>query len=78
MAAWQQGNMVYDDETLADITADLQRVYNVNIQVVNNKMLALRISTSFRRELGISHALEILCKLTDTQLVEQNGTYIIQ
>ncbi len=78
VAAWQQGNMVYDDETLADITADLQRVYNVNIQVVNHKILALRISTSFRRELGISHALEILCKLTDTQLVEQNGTYIIQ
>lgn len=78
VAAWQQGNMVYDDETLGDIIADLQRVYNVNIQVKNNKMLALRISTSFRRELGISHALEILCKLTDTQLFEQNGTYIIQ
>jgi ferric-dicitrate binding protein FerR (iron transport regulator) len=78
VAAWQQGNMVYDDETLGDIIADLQRVYNVNIDVVNSKMLALRISTSFRRELGISHALEILCKLTDAQLVEQKGTYIIQ
>jgi transmembrane sensor len=78
VAAWQQGNMVYDDETLGDIIADLQRVYNVNIQVVDNKISALRVSTSFRRELGISHALEILCKLTDTQLVEQNGTYIIQ
>ena len=42
VAAWQQGNMVYDDETLGDITADLQRVYNVNIQVVNDKMLALQ------------------------------------
>jgi transmembrane sensor len=78
VAAWQQGNMVYDDETLGDIIADLQRVYNVNIQVEKNQMLALRISTSFRRELGVSHALDILCKLTDTQLVEQNGTYIIQ
>ncbi|HEY2350507.1 MAG TPA: FecR domain-containing protein [Puia sp.] len=77
VAAWQQGNMMYDDESLGDIIADLQRVYNVKIQV-DNKILALRISTSFRRELGISHALEILCKLTDTQLVEQNGTYIIQ
>jgi transmembrane sensor len=78
VAAWQQGNMVYDDETLGDIIADLQRVYNVNIRVEKNQMLALRISTSFRRELGVSHALDILCKLTDAQLIEQNGTYIIQ
>jgi transmembrane sensor len=78
VAAWQQGNMVYDDETLGDIIADLQRVYNVNIRVEKSQMLALRISTSFRRELGVSHALDILCKLTDAQLIEQNGTYIIQ
>jgi len=78
VAAWQQGNMVYDDETLGDIIADLQRVYNVNIRVEKRQMLALRISTSFRRELGVSHALDILCKLTDAQLIEQNGTYIIQ
>ncbi|HEX3079802.1 MAG TPA: FecR domain-containing protein [Puia sp.] len=78
VAAWQQGNMVYDDETLGDIIADLQRVYNVNIRVEKNQMRALRISTSFRRELGVSHALDILCKLTDAQLTEQSGTYIIQ
>ena len=78
VAAWQQGNMIYDDETMGDIVADLQRVYNVKIQIADDKMPALRLSTSFRRELGISHALEILCELTDTQLVERNGTYIIQ
>jgi transmembrane sensor len=77
VAAWQQGNMMYDDETLGDIIADLQRVYNVKIRV-DNKLMALRVSTSFHRELGIGHALEILCKLTDTQLIQQNGIYIIQ
>jgi len=77
VAAWQQGNMIYDDEQLGDILADLQRVYDVKIKVADEKMLALHVSTSFRRELGIGEALEILCKLTDTQLTEQNGTYII-
>jgi ferric-dicitrate binding protein FerR (iron transport regulator) len=78
VAAWQQGNMVYDDETLGEIIGDLERVYNVRIQIRDSKMRSLQLSTSFRRELGISHALEILCKLTDTQLFEKNGIFLIQ
>ena len=78
VAAWQQGNMVYDDEILGEIIADLQRVYNVDIQINDNKMRSLLVTTSFRRELGIGQALEILCKLTDTHLSEKNGTYFIQ
>jgi transmembrane sensor len=78
VAAWQQGNMVYDDETLGEIIADLERVYNVNIQLTVSRMSSLQVTTRFRRELGISQALEILCKLTDSHLVQKNGTYLIQ
>jgi ferric-dicitrate binding protein FerR (iron transport regulator) len=78
VAGWQQGNLVYDDEPLQDIIADLQRVYSANIRIAGINIRQLKISTRFRRELGISQALEILCKLTDTQLFQKEGTYIIQ
>ena len=78
IAEWQQGNMVYDDEKMGEIIADLQRVYNVNIQLMNVNMINVQVTTRFRRELGIGQALEILCKLTDTQVSDRNGTYFIQ
>jgi ferric-dicitrate binding protein FerR (iron transport regulator) len=78
VAGWQQGNLEYDDEPLQDIINDLQRVYSTNIRISDNNIRQLKISTSFRRELGVNQALEILCKLTDTRLVQNEGTYIIQ
>lgn len=78
VAGWQQGNLEYDDEPLQEIIADLQRVYSADILIADLNIRQLKITTSFRRELGVSQALEILCKLTDTQLIQKNGTYFIQ
>lgn len=78
VAAWQQGIMIYDDELLSEIITDLERVYNVKIQVTKSRISSLQVTTRFRRELGISQALEILCKLTDSHLEEKDGTYFIQ
>jgi transmembrane sensor len=75
---WQQGNLVYDDETISDIVADLERIYDVTIRVQNEALAGERISTSFRREIGIEKALEVLCNLTDTRLKLVNNTYVIQ
>lgn len=77
-APWQQGNLVYDDETLNDIIADLERIYDVTIQVQKEILTNERISTSFRREIGIEHALQVLCKLTDTRLTLEHNMYVIQ
>lgn len=78
VAAWQQGNMSYEDEAFEDIVADLQRLYNVNIRIDNTAIRSLKVSTSFRREIGIEQALQVLCQLTDTVLKQENGWYIIQ
>ncbi len=78
VAGWQQGNLIYEDEPLQNIIADLQRVYSASIQISDTNIRQLKISTRFRREQGISQALEILCKLTDTQLYQRDSTYIIQ
>lgn len=77
-APWQQGNLVYDDETINDIVADLERMYDVTIQLQNETLGAERISTSFRREIGIEQALQVLCNLTDTRLKLVNNKYVIQ
>lgn len=78
IAAWQQGNIMYDDETLEDIVADIQRIYNTNIRIVNSSVQYLKISTSFKREIGAEQALQVLCKLTDTELKQDGGVYLIQ
>jgi ferric-dicitrate binding protein FerR (iron transport regulator) len=78
VAAWQMGNMSYDDEAFGDIVADLERLYNVRIRIDNDAIRTLKVSTSFRREIGIEEALQVLCQLTDTMLRQSDGWYIIQ
>ncbi|MEX6688235.1 FecR domain-containing protein [Danxiaibacter flavus] len=76
--AWHEGNLVYDDYTIGDILADLERVYNVTIRVESPQLKTLRVSTSFKRTQGVDKALQILCRLTDTELKQENGTYAIK
>jgi ferric-dicitrate binding protein FerR (iron transport regulator) len=78
VAAWQQGNMSYEDETFEDVIADLERLYNVKIRINNDAIRTLKVSTSFRREIGIEQALQVLCRLTDTMLRQSDDWYIIQ
>jgi len=61
-----------------DIVADLERLYNVKIRIDNGAIRDLKVSTAFRREIGIEQALQVLCKLTDTMLRQADGWYIIQ
>jgi ferric-dicitrate binding protein FerR (iron transport regulator) len=77
-AAWQQGNLQYDDETMEDIVAELEQVYDVQIRLQHDAVRHVRIATSFRREIGVDQALQILCQLTDTRLKLDNGLYIIE
>ena len=77
VAPWQQGNLQYDDETIRDIVADLERNYDVTIRVQNETLANERITTSFRREIGIENALKVLCNLTDTRLTLENNKYVI-
>jgi ferric-dicitrate binding protein FerR (iron transport regulator) len=77
-ADWQQGNLVYDDETFGDIITDLERIYDVTIRVKNEALVHEHITTSFRREIGIEKALELLSNLTDTRVIQVNNMYVIQ
>ncbi|WP_346318311.1 FecR domain-containing protein [Chitinophaga sp. YIM B06452] len=76
-APWKQGNLQYDGERLADIMADLERVYDVKITIMQENLRELTVSTSFRRNIGVEQALQVLCKLTDTRLSLAEGVYTI-
>jgi transmembrane sensor len=77
-ASWQQGNLAYDDETIEDIIADLERVYDVRISIANQPVSQMRISTTFERGKGVDQALQVLCQLTETVLKQAGGQYTIQ
>jgi transmembrane sensor len=77
IAAWQKGSLVYDDEAMEDVVADLQRVYNVEIRIMRDSIKKLSIGTTFKREIGVAQALQVLCKLTDTEFKMIDGVYII-
>ncbi len=77
-AGWQEGNLIYDDYSVEDILADLERVYNVKIEVNEPELKTLRVTTSLKRQFGVENALEILSRLTGTNFSIRNGSYIIK
>lgn len=78
IAGWQQGNLVYEDAPLEDIVRDLQNVFNAEIIVEDTALNKLSITTSFSRDIGAEKAMNILSKLINKKIVNQNGTLIIK
>lgn len=78
IASWQQGYISYEDETMGDILRDLEHLYNTEINVTDQSLLNMRITTSFNRSIGKEQALKIICKLVDKQLGNRNGYYVIE
>jgi ferric-dicitrate binding protein FerR (iron transport regulator) len=77
-AGWQEGNLVYDDYSVGDILADLERVYNVKIRVGSSELKAIRVTTSLKRQYGVENALEILGRLTGADIAIEKGIYIMK
>jgi len=78
MASWQDGELVYDDDSIGDIVADLKRVYDVEITVEDPAIGNLRVSTAFKRQNGVKKAMEVLSELADVELVQENGKYMLK
>lgn len=78
IAGWQQGNLVYDDAPLEDIVKDLRNVFNAEIIIEDTALNKLSINTSFSRDIGAEKAMNILGRLINKKIVNQNGTLIIK
>lgn len=77
VADWTTGQLSYTSRPLGDILKDLERNYNVTIELTAGSLEQEIVTTSFRRDIGVGEALDILCGLTDAQLRKENGKYLI-
>lgn len=78
VAAWTTGRLAYESRPIGDILQDLERNYNVKIALTDPRLAEEVFTTSFRRDIGVEEALEIICKATDSKLTKENGIYIIK
>jgi transmembrane sensor len=78
IAGWKQGNLVYTDEPLEAIVADLQRVFNNSIVIKNTALKGIRTAGVFNKRTGLQQTLEIICNITDSHLSKKNGVFIIE
>jgi ferric-dicitrate binding protein FerR (iron transport regulator) len=77
VAEWTNGRLTFESLPFIDILKDLERNYNVNIELTDSTLNKVIVTTSFRRDIGVEQALDILCGLTSTQLQKENGQYIL-
>jgi ferric-dicitrate binding protein FerR (iron transport regulator) len=78
IGGWKQGNLVYADETLGAIAADLQRVFKDSIQIKNTALKDVRTTGVFNKRTGMQQILAIICNITDSHLSKKNGIFIIE
>lgn len=77
IADWTVGQLSYTSRPFGDILRDLERNYNVTIELIATGLEQEVVTTSFRRDIGVEEALDILCGLTNTQLRKEKGKYLI-
>lgn len=77
VAAWTTGRLIYDSRPLSDVLKDLERNYNVTIELADTTIGAIIVTTSFRRDIGVEDALTILCGAFELKLINENGVYNI-
>jgi len=77
VADWTIGRLSYTSRPFGDILKDLERNYNVIIGLEAKDLEQEIITTSFRRDIGVEDALDILCRFTSTQLRKEKGEYLI-
>ncbi len=78
IAVWRSGNLVYKDETLEDIAADLQRVFKDSVEIKNVSLKETMITISINKRMGIRDALQMICRTTDSRLSDKNGIFTIE
>lgn len=78
--AWTQGITVFDNDPILDVTAKLEKLYNVHVVIPDNELLQYRLTATFENE-PLERALKIisLSSPVDYKIIagkqNANGTY---
>lgn len=78
VAAWRTGHLLYKDELLEDIVADLQRAFKDSIVIQSPSLQKVSLTISIDKQNGLQHALYMICRATDSRLSHQDGIFTIQ
>lgn len=78
IAVWRAGNLVYKDERLEDIVADLQRAFDDSIEIKTSSLNKMMITISIDKKTGLQKALEMVCRITDSRLSNRSGVFTIE
>jgi ferric-dicitrate binding protein FerR (iron transport regulator) len=77
IAGWRQGHLYYKDEVLSAIIADLQRAFNVTINLQRASLKQEQLTVSLDKNAGLPSCLDLICRLTESRLHNNNGVYSI-
>ncbi len=77
IAAWQWGEHIYDYAMLEDIVADLQRIFNAKILILDPEKKHQKILVSLRREMGIEGCLSRIAALANMSMHLVDNEYIL-
>lgn len=78
VAAWRTGRLLYKDELLEDIVADLQRTFKDSIVIQSPALKKTSLTISFDQQKGLQQALYMLCRATDSRLSNKDGVFTIE
>jgi ferric-dicitrate binding protein FerR (iron transport regulator) len=78
IAGWKQGELIYNDETLEAIVADLQRVFKDSVVIKNTAIKDVMARASFNKRIGMQQALELICNVVNGHLTKKDGIFIIE
>lgn len=75
IASWTEGKLIYDGLKLIDIIKDLERVYDEQIRLDNERLVDEVVSTSFNRGDHLDSIIKTICLLTGAKLSKVDGIY---
>lgn len=71
---WMRGRLYFDQVPLKTIIADLQRRYNIQMNIASDVDLNRKYTMTFREDETIDDAMHVLCKISDyLQFTKQNN-----
>jgi ferric-dicitrate binding protein FerR (iron transport regulator) len=76
IAAWRQQRLVFDNTPLAEIAAELQRVYDVEIKIAGSELQTLAITGTFEQQ-PVTEVLTSVCLALHLNYSGSNGKYVI-
>jgi transmembrane sensor len=77
IASWRKNILVFEDVTVNEVIATMERHYGVKIKIQNESLQNLIINASFE-EAEPEQVLNLLCKSIDASFKQEKNSYIIK